>query len=177
LKRPPSESETFPASKIGRIFRYIGSADFEPPDGDHLGLIFELSSVLGSNPAVAAVGASPKVFGTNFFGVKMTGAEFFDSRSEVLKLDEISFEKLFVVLVDVDVFSDDDVVDFDASNMADVDIIIDVDDKDVDDASNLDELSMNVDDVLLRSVGIWLSRSILVPSTFSDFSFELFSTF
>ena len=50
LKRLPPDSETFPASKIGRIFRYVGSADVELPEGDHLGLILELSSVLGSNP-------------------------------------------------------------------------------------------------------------------------------
>ena len=176
MKRLPPDSETFPASNIGRIFRYVGSADVELPEGDHLGLILELSSVLGSNPA--AVGVSPNVFGTNFFGVKMTGGEFFISRPEVedLKLEEISFEKLFVV-VDVNVFSDDDVKDFDASNDADVDVIIDDDD----DASNFDELSMKVDDddddILLRSVGIWLSRRIFVPSTFSDFSFDLVSTF
>ena len=114
LKRLPPDSETFPASNIGRIFRYVGSADVELPEGDHLGLILELSSVLGSNPA--AEEASPNVFGTNFFGVKMIGGEFFISRPEVedLKLDEISFEKLFVV-VDVNVFSDDDVKDFDSA--------------------------------------------------------------
>jgi len=73
LSAPP-----FPASKIGRIFRYVGSADFKLPDGDHLGLIFDPdpadSDPTEANPTEAdPTASSADVFGTNFFGVKMTG--------------------------------------------------------------------------------------------------------
>ncbi len=68
LSAPP-----FPASKIGRIFRYVGSADFKLPDGDHLGLIFDPDPADSDPTEVDPTASSADVFGTNFFGVKMTG--------------------------------------------------------------------------------------------------------